>query len=343
METNQRIGNLDVIKILAASGILFHHYQQLAAVKLGGVEFYGGRFAFGYLVELFFIISGFLTAYSFNSEKKFKTWIIGKVIRYYPYAFIACIFSLLIALVYFFIVGDSLFGMDYNFPTILTSLTLFHTGWFVEYSPAVNNPTWYLCVLTICYLLYWLLQKVILWKNKWVLFGGTALIMIPLYYVVTHGVGNIPFLRLSNISGYGSFFVGCSLCLIYKQVNKRVAIICNIILWIATIGGIVVLGLSNWYVLTYLFFPSMVLSALLIPQLESELLKTIGAISFELYLWHVPVYSVLLTLITVFKVRICHTYYTMFFFYILSWIIAAVVYYVIEKRLAKKLKGFLKN
>lgn len=30
------LGNLDVIKILSATGIVFHHYQQLTAVRWGG-------------------------------------------------------------------------------------------------------------------------------------------------------------------------------------------------------------------------------------------------------------------------------------------------------------------
>ncbi|WP_026520203.1 acyltransferase family protein [Butyrivibrio sp. FCS006] len=69
------IGNFDVIKIVAATSIVFHHYQQISDVKFGGVEFYGGRFTFGYLVELFFIISGFLTEFTFEGGKKFNKWL----------------------------------------------------------------------------------------------------------------------------------------------------------------------------------------------------------------------------------------------------------------------------
>ena len=53
---------LDLLKILATSFIVLHHYEQgtqYAAFKF--VSFYGGKFPFGNFVELFFIISGYFT------------------------------------------------------------------------------------------------------------------------------------------------------------------------------------------------------------------------------------------------------------------------------------------
>ena len=41
--------------------IVFHHYQQIAdAFGENGINLWGGDFYFGYLVELFFMISVFL-------------------------------------------------------------------------------------------------------------------------------------------------------------------------------------------------------------------------------------------------------------------------------------------
>ena len=51
----------DIIKIICTVCILFHHYQQLTGTFFyRGLNFYGGRFYFGYLVELFFIMSGWV-------------------------------------------------------------------------------------------------------------------------------------------------------------------------------------------------------------------------------------------------------------------------------------------
>lgn len=59
----KKINGFDYIKVVAASAIVLCHYQQVFSVHFQGINFYGGRINFGYLVELFFTISGFLTVY----------------------------------------------------------------------------------------------------------------------------------------------------------------------------------------------------------------------------------------------------------------------------------------
>ena len=60
----RNIQGFDILKIVSATLIVFHHYQQVFKVRFNGINFYDGAFNFGYLVELFFIISGILTLYS---------------------------------------------------------------------------------------------------------------------------------------------------------------------------------------------------------------------------------------------------------------------------------------
>ena len=66
MERKPEIWIFDIIKTLAATLIVFHHYQQVFKCEFSGINFYSGLFNFGYLVELFFMISGFLTLYTFK-------------------------------------------------------------------------------------------------------------------------------------------------------------------------------------------------------------------------------------------------------------------------------------
>ena len=56
----ERNDGLDIIKVIATIIIVFHHYQQVTGVIFDGINFYGGKFPFGYVVELFFIISGYV-------------------------------------------------------------------------------------------------------------------------------------------------------------------------------------------------------------------------------------------------------------------------------------------
>lgn len=62
----KHINGFDYLKVFAASAIVLHHYQQVFSVCFQGINFYGGRINFGYLVELFFTISGFLMVYCDN-------------------------------------------------------------------------------------------------------------------------------------------------------------------------------------------------------------------------------------------------------------------------------------
>lgn len=57
---------LDLLKAVAVTLIVFHHYQQSFGVTFPGLNFYGGKFYFGNLVEFFFLVSGFVALYSFK-------------------------------------------------------------------------------------------------------------------------------------------------------------------------------------------------------------------------------------------------------------------------------------
>lgn len=64
----RRCVGLDLLKALAAAGIVLHHYQQMAGVGFSGVNFFVApdlfqtEYVFGWLTILFFMISGFLAA-----------------------------------------------------------------------------------------------------------------------------------------------------------------------------------------------------------------------------------------------------------------------------------------
>lgn len=54
-----RLFTLDALKFFGSILIVFHHFQQMAGVKFDIINFFGGAFYFGYIVELFFVLSGF--------------------------------------------------------------------------------------------------------------------------------------------------------------------------------------------------------------------------------------------------------------------------------------------
>lgn len=87
MNNKRRVYSLDVIKIVATTIIIFHHYQQGSGAVFKYINFWGGKFHCGYFVELFFILSGFFAFSYIEKAKKGMTlsdFICKKAIRLLP-------------------------------------------------------------------------------------------------------------------------------------------------------------------------------------------------------------------------------------------------------------------
>lgn len=149
---SKRYYSLDVIKILATIGIMFHHYQQVFHVEYQMVNFYNGTFNCGYLVELFFLISGFLAYSSIMSRPKpLLSDFIHRALRIYPMAIISCAVYWGIWLLYEYFFGESIFVTEkHDFWNVVRSFLLIPQP--IDQS-ALNNPTWYLAILIQCFIL----------------------------------------------------------------------------------------------------------------------------------------------------------------------------------------------
>ena len=84
----KRYSEYDFAKVVAMGLIVFHHYQQLFPVRYKGINFFGGKFFFGYLVEMFFIISG-VFAYKwikniYSGKMDFIHFYLKRIIRLLP-------------------------------------------------------------------------------------------------------------------------------------------------------------------------------------------------------------------------------------------------------------------
>lgn len=69
----KRNTSLDVIKILATTIIVFHHYQYVTGIRFSAfINFHGGSVEWYRMVELFFIISGMLSYKAYGNIKELK-------------------------------------------------------------------------------------------------------------------------------------------------------------------------------------------------------------------------------------------------------------------------------
>lgn len=340
----KRLCNLDILKIVSATFIVFHHYQQVSGASFNGFNFYGGKISWGYLVELFFMISGFLAAMTIKCNDKISKSLLKKVSRIMPMAFLSVLSYLIILVLYKAFTGKLLFNESYSVIQVITSLTLLNQGWLVEFFPAINNPIWYLCVLVWISILYIVIKYIVKDNNK-------AELFISFLFVVLGIVGwringkygfDLPFLHTSDCRGYVAFFIGVCLYHLFCKLGERNTSIVGAGLVVVSLIGMCILGYSNWYVLVVFLFPSILLLAVSIPQICIPNIELCGGVSYEVYLWHMPMFCLIKMVVDVIGLQIEHSYFTMGLFCALVWSIAFILYQFVETPINKKLSHLLR-
>ena len=323
----KRYYNLDLIKVIASVLIVFHHYQQLSGTKFNGVNFFGGKFYWGYLVELFFVISGFVMASGNNEDKSIIRRFVGKCIRIYPGTILACTAAILIAYAGYFLQGEFLpTTVNYtNIGTIIASYTLTFCGWCFNIGLGINNPTWYLCVLLLCYIIYYVIEIV----SQRVRFSK------DIFYIFVFGVSFVAFyfgktlpwfFTNQNLRGYSCFFLGVllhNLIVARFSVQKIRAIVLGLVL-LTTLGAWKI-GIGSWCVLVLFLYPALVLLAVSVKQVTAKTSYFAG-VSYEMYLWHGPCFRLLSLMGYITGIQITHSYFMMILFTAFVGVWSALVY-----------------
>ena len=285
----KRIYLLDLLKFLAALGIVLHHYCQLTGETFTHIDFYGGRFSFGTLVELFFIISGFLDAGKrIDNREKYLT---HRIRRLYPMVILAVLVTAVLEYVYYKVNGAWFYDAKTTLWSLFNSLLLTSSGGAVKVFPIVN-PHWYLCVLMWCYVLRciidWLSQK---WK---VAPGYLALGCIFIWEGVAQYGLDLPFFNVSASRGITAFFTGVILWKIWNKFDRKKLVLLSAVILVFSVvtyfGEYILFNDNQQDVLKYIVFPALVILAIsadrFIPKWAGRPLGFLGKMSYEMYLWH---------------------------------------------------------
>lgn len=337
----ERSYSLDFLKILATSGIVFHHFQQVTgAYYEGTVNFWGDWFYWGYLVEFFFILSGYFVykyvSRVYQGEMSLSDWYLRRAKRLLPMVAISAVAYELILVFYLKTYGSSWMGISVSiWGTVISALGI-QEGWGFS-NPCVNYPVWYISVLLACYLWFYVLTSL-----------ARKLKCNPVYFyfaMILLGIGiqtysiNLPMLNGQLARGYYSFFWG--LLLAHYVQNYGItgkSVICSI-LCIAFFTFVFLrypeYGQSNLnYILIFLVFPSLVFvfeSNFGKSIFRHKLWGTLGKISFDVYLWHNPMLPLMYAIIgyTGWNPNFSKIS-SMYVFLMVSWLVGAVSYYVVE-------------
>lgn len=89
--------------------------------------------------------------------------------------------------------------------------------------------------------------------------------------------------------------------------------------------------------MVFLFFPGVVLFATNIKQIYNKKIVLLSGASFEVYLWHVPMYGLYMFGVDLLNISISHTYLTMLLFGLLVECFAIVFFKYFETPVVQKL------
>ena len=302
MARRKRIGSLDFIKFIASVLIVFHHFQGDYAYEKRLITFSGGNFYYGFVVEVFFLISGILVSMKNekNSELSYGSFLKNRILRLFPMT----TYSTLVYIV-FVIVFKACFDIWYCCEplspiAVLRSLLLVYCGGALVYKNVEPNCIlWYVCVLMLCYAIYW----IILFIQKKLKINARYLFTFMVFLgigIISYSI-ELPFLNFCSARGYMSFFFGVELVDIYTMIkNKKIIpLISGLVILIFIIYGIYDSetlfgnGLDQQMTLTFILYPAIIglLSfGKLGSMFKNKLIKFLGNISFEIYLCHYHVF-----------------------------------------------------
>ncbi len=159
----------------------------------------------------------------------------------------------------------------------------------------------------------------------------------------TYGI-NLPFLNYSSCRGYYAFFFGVLLAEFLEKhdIGKADIIISAIIITVITFLIIfqydfMASGIN--YIMTFMYYPALIIlckSKIVSRVLNRKIIGKLGQISFDVFIWHNPLFLVLQICIKAFKWNIdLNSYLTMIVYAVVCYIIGTFSYYIIERPTAK--------
>ncbi len=354
MEKTKHNYALDFLKVIAASIIVFHHFQLITEIRFSNfVNFYGEWFNWGFLVELFFIISGyFMYRYIFvlqNEEITLLDWWKKRAIRLLPMSAITVLVYELILFANVRIFGWAIWGVDVSIWEAVVAALGIQEGW-VFVNPFINSSLWYISVLMACYIIFYMLTVLAKRIKCNPMYFYVAMILLGLG-VGVYG-GNWPFFNWQIARGYYAFFFGLLLASYVKTygINKGAvtASIISVVFFVLMFAFYpqYTQKFTN-YMLTFLLFPAVVI--LFETKVAGKIFRhkvwgTLSAISFEVYLWHMPTLLLAYFVMNCLKIPTDFTNKSegtslalMFGFLLITWIVGTLMYFFAERPIVKRL------
>ena len=289
--------SLDFLKIAAIIFIFFHHYQQyIGGIFEGGLNFYGGRFNFGLMVELFFILSGFFVwpyVKKIHDGLTLKKFFLHKAKRLVPMLAICAVGYEIVIVLYYVAFGhlEPFFDTTSLWEFFL-SCTGLQKGWVFEGTPTINYPVWYISILLLCYLFFWIGTYIC---RKLHTSARYFFVLMIMWGVAINSYDiNTAFMSHYNARGYISFFTGVLLAsyLYDAKINTKsalTALLVVVFLGILYFVKPVCFEYRFEYILGFVFYPALIILFLTDTAgkiFSHKFWKEAADVAFHAFMWH---------------------------------------------------------
>lgn len=292
---------LTMLRGFAALWVGVHHaFLSLEKLDIKSLNFFKMFIMKGWLaVDLFFILSGFILAHSYQDKMKTfnfhssKNFIINRIARIFPaHLFVMLIFGLLILVINYSGINFKA-ASDYTLKNYLSQVFLLHGIGIIE-PRGWNIATWSISSELLAYLTF---PLIIILFSKWIIRARFNLIIILLTMTTTVTLGWIlnggkKFMldhEFSAVRILSEFVIGICLCQLYRKLNKSYIYLPLLLLAISGIFIQTLIVKDSFYDFVYLFyFMAIILFLGLLPQSRNRmpLLSFFGEISYSFYLIH---------------------------------------------------------
>lgn len=351
----EQFNQFNGLKVFFCAWIVVYHYSANVNQDISLLPFspINKLFPLGHLgVDFFFMLSGFLIAYTYKQKIVHMTFFTF-IKRRFRILWWSVVFSVTLAIFTLFLQNLLLGTKNYpNFYNLMTSLTLTKTG-FLENSSPYGSASWFVHVLLLCYIFYFLIVKICQRYNQ--IYVPLCTLLMILGIICKKYNLSLPFLFVRNGNGYCSFFLGILFFEFYKSKlfnHQNISILSSSILLVLGIfttkyGFDKVFG--NFKLSFSLFVvPAIIYAALnikwLAKLLSCKLLSLLSIITMPIFLSHQSVMSIIWGLNIYFNFHFEFQNKIYFFINMLIILISAILwYFLLEKRLIPLLNRKIKK
>lgn len=336
MKKAKQEGSLNVLKLLATITIVLAHYQQTSGSYFEGkFNFFNGSFFWGYMVELFFILSGYF-AYGYSQitdpgDNFFSFWW-KKYKRFLPLMLITG-FATIAVLGWMYVRFGTPF--DYSMWACLGGMLGF--GRWLSNDIILNNPTWYINVLLLCYAVFYFTTFLARRTNTRPSCGYLCVVFIGIlmYYLTNTYHFSAPFISSYIARGLFCFFFGLLLRELLNKCEPH-----KKPLWIALsalyMAGFIYLYIhyrafvadNLYYILCTTVFPATIIlfkTELLQRLCSAQFFSHLSGITYHTFMWHTPLRYLYLSILRILEISVT-TMAAMYFCLIVSFVVGTGSY-----------------